>query len=203
MYSRAASKLHLTNTVIEEGRFSLLDQAQAAAAGLQVGELEPAAEPSSEAPCDGLRSPPQLSEILKFGVDKLLSSDESSVQEVELEKILGASRGGQWVEDEVPSSLMEEPEEEENPSDADGQSGFEISVMFSHRGAKRPVVTLMPYVPPDHMYCFEGKDYSKDPSADDQKSFERLMEEQLDEFKKAATEGRAMRLKAGVRRRRR
>lgn len=59
MYSRAASKLHLTNTVIEEGRFSLLDQAQAAAAGLQVGELEPAAEPSSEAPCDGLRSPPR------------------------------------------------------------------------------------------------------------------------------------------------
>lgn len=40
MYSRAASKLHLTNTVIEEGRFSLLDQAQAAAAGLQVGELQ-------------------------------------------------------------------------------------------------------------------------------------------------------------------
>lgn len=147
MYSRAASKLHLTNTVIEEGRFSLLDQAQAAAAGLQ------------------------LSEILKFGVDKLLSSDESSVQEVELEKILGASRGGQWVEDEVPSALMEEPEEEENPSDADGQN---------------------------HMYCFEGKDYSKDPSADDQKSFEHLMEEQLDEFKKAATEGRAMRHKAGA-----
>lgn len=54
MYSRAASKLHLTNTVIEEGRFSLLDQAQAAAAGLQVGELEPAAESSSEAPCDCL-----------------------------------------------------------------------------------------------------------------------------------------------------
>uniref|UniRef100_A0A7N6ANC0 Chromodomain-helicase-DNA-binding protein 1-like n=1 Tax=Anabas testudineus TaxID=64144 RepID=A0A7N6ANC0_ANATE len=36
MYSRAVSKLHLTNTVIEEGRFSLLDQAQSAAAGLQL-----------------------------------------------------------------------------------------------------------------------------------------------------------------------
>lgn len=54
-------------------------------------------------------------------------------------------------------------------------------------------------IPPDHMYYFEGKDYSKDPSADDQKSFERLLEEQLDEFKKAATEGRALRHKAGVR----
>lgn len=49
------------------------------------------------------------------------------------------------------------------------------------------------------MYYFEGKDYSKDPSADDQKSFERLMEEQLEGFKKATTEGRALRHKAGVR----
>lgn len=36
IYSRAVSKLRLTNTVIEEGRFSLLDQAQSAASGLQV-----------------------------------------------------------------------------------------------------------------------------------------------------------------------
>lgn len=36
IYSRAVSKLRLTDTVIEEGRFSLLDQAQSAASGLQV-----------------------------------------------------------------------------------------------------------------------------------------------------------------------
>lgn len=36
IYSRAESKLRLTDTVIEEGRFSLLDQAQSAASGLQV-----------------------------------------------------------------------------------------------------------------------------------------------------------------------
>uniref|UniRef100_A0A8C2WID8 Chromodomain helicase DNA binding protein 1-like n=1 Tax=Cyclopterus lumpus TaxID=8103 RepID=A0A8C2WID8_CYCLU len=36
MFSRAASKLQLTDTVIEEGRFSLLDRAQSAAAGLKV-----------------------------------------------------------------------------------------------------------------------------------------------------------------------
>uniref|UniRef100_A0A671W9X4 Chromodomain helicase DNA binding protein 1-like n=1 Tax=Sparus aurata TaxID=8175 RepID=A0A671W9X4_SPAAU len=140
MYSRAVSKLHLTNTVIEEGRFSLLDQAQSAAAGLQ------------------------LSEILKFGVDKLLSSEESSVQDVKLEQILGPSRDGQWVADEDFTSLKEEVEEEEN-----------------------------------HMYCFEGKDYSKDPSTEDQKSFDRLLEEQLDEFQRTAGEGRALRHKAGVR----
>lgn len=49
------------------------------------------------------------------------------------------------------------------------------------------------------MYYFEGRDYSKDPSSDDKKSFERLQEEQLDEFQKTATEGRALRHKAGVR----
>ncbi|KAK2835916.1 hypothetical protein Q5P01_016400 [Channa striata] len=148
MYSRAISKLHLTNTVIEEGRFSLLDQAQSAAAGLQ------------------------LSEILKFGVDKLLSSEESSVQDVKLEKILGLSRDGQWVDDEDFTFLRdeEEEEEEENGSESDGQN---------------------------HMYYFEGKDYSKDPSSDDQKSFDRLFEEQLAEFQRAVGEGRALRHKAG------
>lgn len=36
VYSRAVSKLRLTSTVIEEGRFSLLEQPQAAAPALQV-----------------------------------------------------------------------------------------------------------------------------------------------------------------------
>uniref|UniRef100_A0A3Q3VX27 Chromodomain helicase DNA binding protein 1-like n=1 Tax=Mola mola TaxID=94237 RepID=A0A3Q3VX27_MOLML len=140
MYSRAVSKLHLTRTVIEEGRFSLLDQAQSAAAGLQ------------------------LSEILKFGVDKLLSSEESSVQDVKLEKILGPSRDGQWVDDDSVASLREE-------------AGVEES----------------------HIYYFEGRDYSKDPSTDDQRYFERLLEEQQEELQSAAMDGRALRHKAGVR----
>ncbi|XP_013889366.1 chromodomain-helicase-DNA-binding protein 1-like [Austrofundulus limnaeus] len=145
MYARAVSKLQLTNAVIEEGRFSLLDQAQSAAAGLQ------------------------LSEILKFGIDKLLLSDESSIQEVKLEKILGSSRSGHWMDDEDLS--LKEEEEEEDRSESEVQN---------------------------HMYFFEGKDYSKDPSSEDQKSFERLLEEQLTEFQKTAGEGRALRHKAGV-----
>uniref|UniRef100_A0A3P8TMP7 Chromodomain helicase DNA binding protein 1-like n=1 Tax=Amphiprion percula TaxID=161767 RepID=A0A3P8TMP7_AMPPE len=145
MYSRAVSKLQLTNTVIEEGRFSLMDQAQSAAAGLQ------------------------LSEILKFGIDKLLSSNESSIQDVKLEKILGPSRDNEWVDDEDCTPLMEEEEEEEDETDVQ-----------------------------NHMYFFEGKDYSKDPSSEDQKSFDRLLEEQLAEFQKAVGEGRALRHKAGV-----
>ncbi|MEQ2225101.1 Chromodomain-helicase-DNA-binding protein 1-like [Ilyodon furcidens] len=146
MYSRAVSKLQLTNTVIEEGRFSLLDQAQSATAGLQ------------------------LSDILKFGIDKLLSSDESSIEEVKLEKILGPSRDGQWVDDDELSPSKQEEDEVENESDSDAQN---------------------------HMYFFEGIDYSKDPSSEDQKSFDRMLEEQMAEFQKAAGEGRALRRKAG------
>lgn len=65
----------------------------------------------------------QLSEILKFGIDKLLSSDESSIQEVILEKILGSSRGGQWMDDE-DLSLLKEEEEAENESESEMQSMF-------------------------------------------------------------------------------
>ncbi|XP_033933069.1 chromodomain-helicase-DNA-binding protein 1-like, partial [Pseudochaenichthys georgianus] len=143
MYSRAVSKLQLTNTVIEEGRFSLMDQAQSAAAGLK------------------------LSEILKFGVDKLLSSEESSVQEVKLEKILGPSRQGRWAEEDFSNVREEEEEEEEEEEDKQ-----------------------------NHMYFFEGRDYSKDPSSEDQSSFQRLLEDQ--EEVQRGGERRALRGKAGV-----
>uniref|UniRef100_A0A8C1MBF3 Chromodomain helicase DNA binding protein 1-like n=1 Tax=Cyprinus carpio TaxID=7962 RepID=A0A8C1MBF3_CYPCA len=134
IYSRAVSKLRLTDTVIEEGRFSLLDQ---------------------------------LSEILKFGVDKLLSSEESSIQDVDLRLILGQSRDGRWLTDEEHVKLNESDEEEDEDME-------------------------------DHMYYFEGKDYSKDPSAEDEKTFELLLEKQLADLEDAGKEGRALRNKAGV-----
>ncbi|KAM8889632.1 chromodomain-helicase-DNA-binding protein 1-like [Synchiropus picturatus] len=142
MYSRATSKLRLTNTVIEEGRFSLLDQDQSTPGGLQ------------------------LSEILKFGVDKLLSSDESSVQNLELDKILGSSRNGQWEDEEAAVR-------EEDESDAESEEQ-------------------------NHMYYFEGKDYSKATSSEDQERFQSLLEAQKAEFEKAAVEGRALRNKTEV-----
>lgn len=75
----------------------------------------------------------QLSEILKFGIDKLLSSDESSIQDVKLEKILGLSRNGHWVDDEDYSQLEENEEDEEGKgSEADGQSMFHYSVQISN-----------------------------------------------------------------------
>jgi len=55
----------------------------------------------------------KLSEILKFGLDKLLSSEGSTVQDVELENILGETKGGKWVMDVVLP--REEESEEEDP----------------------------------------------------------------------------------------
>ncbi|XP_036396796.1 chromodomain-helicase-DNA-binding protein 1-like [Megalops cyprinoides] len=143
VYRRAVSKLLLTNTVIEEGRFSLLDQPHSATAGLE------------------------LSEILKFGVDKLLASEESSVQDVDLGLILGQSRDGQWLTEEHPPL----PTEEGEASDDDNLS---------------------------HMYVFEGRDYSRDPSSEDTTRFNQILQEQLAELEHAGEEGRAMRNKAGV-----
>uniref|UniRef100_A0AAY4E2T3 Chromodomain-helicase-DNA-binding protein 1-like n=1 Tax=Denticeps clupeoides TaxID=299321 RepID=A0AAY4E2T3_9TELE len=145
VYRRAMSKLQLTDVVIQEGRFSLLDQVKSAAAGLK------------------------LSEILKFGVDKLLSSEESSVKDVDVEKILGKSHHGQWVIDADPTLPPEQEEKEE--STADDQRD---------------------------MYYFEGKDYSAQPSAEDQKAYDLLMEEQLALTEESGEQGRALRHKAGV-----
>ncbi|KAK6313622.1 hypothetical protein J4Q44_G00150810 [Coregonus suidteri] len=135
VYSRAGSKLRLTNTVIEEGRFSLLNHTHSAAAGLQ------------------------LSEILKFGVDKLLSSEESSIQAVNLGLILGQSRDGEWLTDEAPTQTQGLPTEEEE-GESEGQN---------------------------HMYYFEGKDYSREVSSEDQRTFSRLLEEEAGGGERRAT----------------
>lgn len=57
----------------------------------------------------------KLSEILKFGLDKLLSSEGSSIQDVELENILGETKGGQWIMD-TALPQKEENEEEDTES---------------------------------------------------------------------------------------
>ncbi|NXD43587.1 CHD1L protein, partial [Copsychus sechellarum] len=67
------TKLQLTNAIVEGGQFALR-----------------APKPQGTAEL-------QLSEILKFGLDKLLSSEGSTIQDVELENILGETKGGQWV----------------------------------------------------------------------------------------------------------
>lgn len=138
---RAASKLQLTNTIIEGGRFTLGAQKPAGDADLQ------------------------LSEILKFGLDKLLSSEGSTVEDVELESILGETEDGRWVSDALPTVEEGSREQEEGKN---------------------------------HMYLFEGKDYSKEPSKEDRKSFEQLVNLQKTLLEKTSEEGPLLRNKGRV-----
>ncbi|XP_069722992.1 chromodomain-helicase-DNA-binding protein 1-like [Phaenicophaeus curvirostris] len=141
IYRRAASKLRLTNAIVEGGQFALgVPKPQGA------GDL-------------------QLSEILKFGLDKLLSSEGSTIKDVDLENILGETKGGKWVTDTVL------PHEEEN-EDEDTEE--------------------------NHMYVYEGKDYSKEPSREDKKAFDQLLDLQKAVTEEISKEGRALRNKANV-----
>ncbi|XP_022348378.1 chromodomain-helicase-DNA-binding protein 1-like isoform X2 [Enhydra lutris kenyoni] len=50
----------------------------------------------------------------------------------------------------------------------------------------------------NHMYLFEGKDYSKEPSKEDRKSFEQLVNLQKKRLEKTMQEGRLLRNKSSV-----
>lgn len=56
----------------------------------------------------------KLSEILTFGLDKLLASEGSTVDEMDLESILGATENGHWLSDALSTAGGggREPEEE-------------------------------------------------------------------------------------------
>ncbi|XP_063967719.1 chromodomain-helicase-DNA-binding protein 1-like [Lytechinus pictus] len=144
---RADEKLKLTNDVIEGGKFSL----GTANSGL--------AENAT-----------QLSDMLKFGLEKLLQSDESSVKDLQLQEILGGSAGGEWMPDE------RNDEEEEKMEEDDGSDEEK-----------------------DHMYMFEGKDYSKETSTADKKTFDEMMSAQIAVIQEEASGSRAMRKNRGQR----
>ncbi|XP_037014775.2 chromodomain-helicase-DNA-binding protein 1-like isoform X1 [Artibeus jamaicensis] len=138
---KATSKLQLTSTIIEGGHFTLGAQKPAADADLQLGE------------------------ILKFGLDKLLSSEGSTIDEIDLESILGETKDGQWI------SGVLHPAEEGSRDQEEGKN---------------------------HMYLFEGKDYSREPSKEDRKSFEQLVNLQKTLLEKTTQEGRLLRNKGHV-----
>ncbi|XP_037354812.1 chromodomain-helicase-DNA-binding protein 1-like isoform X1 [Talpa occidentalis] len=141
VYRRAASKLQLTTAIMEGGHFTLGGQKPAAGTDLQ------------------------LSEILKFGLDKLLSSEGSTVDEVDLESILGETQDGQWVS-AAPTPAAEGTTEQE-----EGEN---------------------------HMYLFEGKDYSKEPSKEDRESFEQLVNLQKTLLEETSQGGRLLRNKGSA-----
>ncbi|GAB5575450.1 chromodomain-helicase-DNA-binding protein 1-like isoform X2 [Prionailurus iriomotensis] len=164
---KAASKLQLTSTVIEGGHFTL-------------GARKPAADADL-----------QLSEILKFGLDKLLSSEGSTVDEIDLETILGETKNGQWISDTLPMAEEGIQEQEEGKfyslvSPA-ARKDFPLVLKFG-------IFSLIK----NHMYLFEGKDYSKEPSKEDRKSFEQLVNLQKTLLEKTTQEGRLLRNKGSV-----
>ncbi|XP_070252429.1 chromodomain-helicase-DNA-binding protein 1-like [Myotis yumanensis] len=138
---KAASKLQLTSAIMEGGHFTLGARKPAVDADLQLGE------------------------ILKFGLDKLLSSEGSTVDEIDLESILGETKDGQWISDALPTAEEGSREQEEGKN---------------------------------HMYLFEGKDYSKEPSKEDRKSFEQLVNLQKILLEKTSQEGPLLRNKGSV-----
>ncbi|XP_074119361.1 chromodomain-helicase-DNA-binding protein 1-like isoform X1 [Sminthopsis crassicaudata] len=140
IYRKAMSKLRLTNAVIEGGHLTLGVQKSSATSELQ------------------------LSEILKFGLDKLFSSEGNTLEELDLETILGQSKDGRWIVDTVLPS-------EEESQEVEGEG---------------------------HMYFYEGKDYSKEPSKEDRKSFEQLVHLQKNLLDEINQEGRALRNKGSV-----
>ncbi|CAH3149874.1 unnamed protein product [Porites lobata] len=95
----------------------------------------------------------QLADLLKFGLDKLFESENSTVTEKDLEKILGGSCNNEWIleeanddNDDIASCM--ETDEDENVSS---------------------------------MYVYEGHDYSRDASTKDQQAFDNIMAEMLSE----------------------
>nr|XP_020670757.1 chromodomain-helicase-DNA-binding protein 1-like isoform X2 [Pogona vitticeps] len=140
IHRRAASKLQLTNAVIEGGQFAL-------------GAQKSSGDTDHE-----------LSEILKFGLDRLLSSEGSTISDVDLGSILGDTRGGMWLMDPVLST-----------GEGDEEQHLE-----------------------SHMYLYEGKDYSTEPSREDQKAFDQLLNLQKALLEDISQEGRALRNKANA-----
>uniref|UniRef100_A0AAQ4NXJ3 Chromodomain helicase DNA binding protein 1-like n=1 Tax=Gasterosteus aculeatus aculeatus TaxID=481459 RepID=A0AAQ4NXJ3_GASAC len=113
MYSRAASKLRLTDTVMEDGRFSLLDRAQAAAAGLQVrraGGRRPLTEAELE-----LRS--QRREEAAAKRAKLQEDAKKKQQERKHKKKLAWWESCGYASRCLPPADSEEEEEEEEEED--------------------------------------------------------------------------------------
>uniref|UniRef100_A0A4W3K6Y3 Chromodomain helicase DNA binding protein 1-like n=1 Tax=Callorhinchus milii TaxID=7868 RepID=A0A4W3K6Y3_CALMI len=120
----------------------------------------------------------QLSDILKFGLDKLLSSEESTVEEIDLESILGETRKGIWVADDQPIPTEEACKEPESTSIA--------RWLLNSRSQS------------SHMYLYEGKDYSKGHTSADQNTFKQLLDIYKVMLEDTSKEGRSLRNKSKV-----
>lgn len=98
------------------------------------------------------------------------------MEDIDLKSILGETKDGQWTPDALPAAAAAgggslEPEE-----------GSELESRSYE----------------NHMYLFEGRDYSKEPSKEDRKSFEQLVNLQKTLLEKTSHGGRTLRNKGSV-----
>ena len=72
--------------------------------------------------------------MIKFGLDKLLQSEESSVVDVDLKAILGGSIKGEWVLEENTTKDEEEKEDkdDEKMTEEDGDDDSEKESKYCH-----------------------------------------------------------------------
>ncbi|XP_071964238.1 chromodomain-helicase-DNA-binding protein 1-like [Antedon mediterranea] len=140
---RADAKLKLTNSVIEGGQFSL---------GTKNGTSE---------------TPQQLSEMLKFGLDKLL--EEEQTNGIDLERILGPSVDGEWKMNNEDLDAAKDDAELISDSCEDFQTQD------------------------CHMYMFEGKDYSKETSSAALNAFDEMLAAKIIENEQSTSGERSRR----------
>ncbi|XP_005098173.1 chromodomain-helicase-DNA-binding protein 1-like [Aplysia californica] len=157
---RAEEKLKLTEKVIEKGAFASASTSRQAFA----------------------QNGGQLQEILKFGVDELLTEAKAD-EPVDFAQILGRSKGGQWVveKEDQDEKGMDEDEEENNGEKA--EAGPSVQTMELDDDGE----------PAQSMYMFEGTDYSKEPTAADIKAFDELIQAEKEAVVAKATGERNLR----------
>nr|XP_015217261.1 PREDICTED: chromodomain-helicase-DNA-binding protein 1-like isoform X4 [Lepisosteus oculatus] len=195
VYRRAASKLQLTSTVIEGGQFSLLEQAEAASAGLQ-----PECSAASQTGVACVSDLCALSScVLRADLSPSAERDPQ-VWSGQAALVGGELHAGRGPGDDpgtnpagpaLCSTEISNPSKEATQHRARNRADAIRSAICGtqHRQSNKNEA---------HMYLYEGKDYSKDPSAEDQRSFEQLLDLQRALTEKAGTEGRALRNKSSV-----
>ncbi|ESP00822.1 hypothetical protein LOTGIDRAFT_238503 [Lottia gigantea] len=108
----------------------------------------------------------ELQDVLKFGAEKLFNEDNDDDNEDDFKKILGPTVDGQWT-------LNEEDDDDEKIESISDDNN----------------------IAPQSMYMFEGTDYSNEPSAEDKKTFDALIEAERKILENKMTGERATRKK--------
>lgn len=135
--ARANHKLHLTRAVIDSAQF-FGDAFVSIHSFSHSGVICCRDATTKDAP------PPNLAEVLKFGVEKLLLSDDSSLEDTDLDAMLGPTVDGKW----------------QAQAAADVAASVDAALQPSSLGEAADEE-------PESIYVFMGEDYKQRKRADD------------------------------------